>query len=205
MSEISQRFLDLEAGTYCIVPCIANIEEKDTRFLLRVLVEPNGYFNIGKKIEVIQNFKEIKINDISVGKAKEMKKPNLARSTCPNSPYCQKSENPFEFANIFDLKCGSEVVTYDTKMWHAKCFICHNCKGDLSKKKQAIFLWKRNCFCSNCYVCEFCKKKSEKGFMNNNGKRTCRKCHLEKFATKCTKCLKPIEGKLTKKYIFSFQ
>ena len=148
MPEVNQRFVDLEVGKYCIVPCVANIEEKDTRFLLRVLIEPHGFLNICKKFDVIQNFKELKDNDI--GKAKEMKKPDLARSTCPNFPNCEKSRNPFQYAYILDLKCGSEVVTYDTKMWHEKCFKCHKCGRDLSKYSSIHFVDK-NSLCNSCW------------------------------------------------------
>ena len=149
MPEVNQRFVDLEVGKYCIVPCVANIEEKDTRFLLRVLIEPNGLLSICKRFEVIQNFKGIKDNDLGFSKETEMKKPDLARSTCPNFPNCEKSRNPFQYAYILDLKCGSEVVTYDTKMWHEKCFKCHKCGRDLSNYSSIPFL-EKNSICNNC-------------------------------------------------------
>ena len=187
MLEINQRFeeKDLQAnGIYCIVPILANVTEKDSRFLLRVLVEPNGSWRFWTTCKVY----EVKNNANSFDK-----KVDFARSACPNTPNCSRSDNSFNRAHVFNLKCGPEVVTYDTKIWHQQCFRCHKCRKDMNNLP-TTWIWKRALFCGNCYVCDFCGTKSPTGYRDNGGSRTCRNCHLKRFAARCTECGRPIEG-----------
>ena len=149
--------MDLQPGKYCIVPCIANLEGKDSRFLLRVLVEPHGFLKSWKKFDVTQNCKKVQPNGTcSKSDSKAIAKPKLEKGTCSNFPNCSNSKEAFDTAYIFNFKCGVEVITYDTKMWHEKCFSCHKCHKDLNKI--TFHFYERNVFCENCHTNYCCKK-----------------------------------------------
>ena len=74
--------MDLQPGKYCIVPCIANLEGKDSRFLLRVLVEPHGFLKSWKKFEVTQNCTNVQPNGTCSSDSKVIAKPKLENSIC---------------------------------------------------------------------------------------------------------------------------
>ena len=148
--------MDLQPGKYCIVPCIANLEGKDARFLLRVLVEPHGFLKSWKKFEVTQNCTRVQPNGTCSSDLKAIAKPKLENSTCTNFPNCRQSKEAIDTAYIFNFKCGVEVVTYDTKMWHEKCFSCHKCHKDLNK--MTFHFYERNVFCEYCHTNHCCKK-----------------------------------------------
>merc|ERR1712109_179950 len=83
-------------------------------------------------------------------------------------PYCIKCyENVF--ANNCDECCkiigiDSKDLSYKTRQWHEKCFVCCTCKNPIGTKS----------------------------FIPKEHDIYCAKCYEEKFATKCIKCNKVI-------------
>ncbi|KAK9763624.1 Rho-type gtpase-activating protein [Basidiobolus ranarum] len=104
-----------------------------------------------------------------------------------------------EYCSGCDLVINEgNVITFDDKVWHVKCFRCSNCRSRFQTNSNILIL-NQNPICEACsYTCEVCKKQIADQAVLLGDKsiqafhRACFKCST------CQKSLEPTQYTLTK-------